>query len=341
MNPLINCNNDKRSPTCLSVPGVKATSAGLLPRVEQLEPNIPGSGFKLIYEEGETCQVTHKPRVTTISLPCNPFTNYKPQHFNPRKAWEGQNSEVCKYFVEFSPSSFGCPTPSIEGDDQRATDEQHGGLMKGKTAESLPQIWAVSGCEDSNPTRTTEDCHFAGKVTLLLHGLNFDYLCNDAKLSRDEPPSTKSGLASTFQFNAAQCTSNFNKMFGVFVGDVKCQTVSVLSPFQISCIVEGAHGVSVDVALKKIQSHALNKEESDLEENEAESDVEMEVVSTLNQAVSFKEAINFREKFAKFVELGVGGLKKEIDELYRRAFASRGEPLSRDDRTTEEVRHAL
>ena len=50
-----------------------------------------------------------------------------------------------------------------------------------------------------------------------------------------------------------------------------------------------------------------------------------EVVMELGGAVSFKDAIDFREKFAKFTELGVGGLKKEIEELYRRAFASRGQ----------------
>ena len=49
-----------------------------------------------------------------------------------------------------------------------------------------------------------------------------------------------------------------------------------------------------------------------------------EAVMILEGAVSFKEAIDFREKFSKFPELGVGGLKREIDELYRRAFASRG-----------------
>ena len=55
------------------------------------------------------------------------------------------------------------------------------------------------------------------------------------------------------------------------------------------------------------------------------SDTSDEVIARLEAAVSFKEAIDFREKFSRFVELGVGGLKREIDELYRRSFASRGE----------------
>ena len=58
---------------------------------------------------------------------------------------------------------------------------------------------------------------------------------------------------------------------------------------------------------------------------ETNAEGQSEVVMELESAVSFKDAIDFREKFAKFSELGVGGLKREIDELYRRAFASRGE----------------
>ena len=310
LNPFINCNNEKRSPTCLTVPGVKPTSTGMLPRVEQLEPNIPGSGFKLIYEDGETCEVTNQPRLTTITLPCNPFVNYKPQHFNPRKAWEGQKSEVCHYFVEFSPSSFGCPTPFSE---TSSDGEQQGGIMNSKTISLLPQIWAVSGCEDSTPTRTTESCHFAGKVKLVLHGLNFDHLCSDVTAPQDGMITSNSGSALPFRFNTAQCTDNFNKHYGVYVGDIKCQTVSLLSPFQINCTVEGAHGTGVDVTIKKLA-----------EQQDSGLNSHLEFVSVLRQAVSFKEAINFRDKFAKFFELGVGGLKKEIDELYRRAFASRG-----------------
>ena len=45
-------------------------------------------------------------------------------------------------------------------------------------------------------------------------------------------------------------------------------------------------------------------------------------------AVSFKERINYRERFAKFVDMGVGEMKREINELYRRAFTSRGQYCS-------------
>ena len=315
LNPLISCNNERSSPTCLSVPGVKPTSTGVLPRVEQLEPNIPGSGFKLIYEDGETCEVTNRPRRTIINLPCNPFTNYKPQQFNPRKAWEGQKSEVCNYFIEFSPSLFGCPT-SASGTG--GSGEQHGGIMKTKGTEPLPQIWAVNGCVDSTPMRTTEDCHFAGKVKLTIHGLNFDYSCYDVMSSHDRTLSSKNRLEPVFRFDTARCTDSFNKYYAVYIGDIECKTVTVLSPFQINCAIEGARGMGVPVTIKKLPIQASSSSVTEA------PNTELEVVSMLSQAISFKEAINFREKFAKFVELGVGGLKKEIDELYRRAFASRG-----------------
>ena len=310
------------------MPGVKAASTGLLPRVEQLEPNVPGSGFKLIYEDGVICEVTNRPRTTTVSLPCNPFTNYKPQHFNPRKAWEGQKSEVCNYFVEFSPSSFGCPSignsPETDSEEEGGeSDEQHGGIMKGRNTEPHPQIWAVSGCEDSSPIRTTEDCHFAGKVRLTIHGLNFDQFRYNDAAPRDGTTTTRSGLVSPFAFNSALCTDNLNKYYGVYIGSVRCQTVVVLSPFAINCTVEGAHGVGVAVTIKKLHEPTANDAATEGQTPKMSMST-MQVVSVLNQAVSFKEAINFREKFAKFVELGVGGLKKEIDELYRRAFASRG-----------------
>lgn len=297
---------------------MKPTSTGVLPHVEQLEPNIPGSGFKLIYEEGEICEVTNRPRRTIINLPCNPFTNYKPQHFNPRKAWEGQKSEVCNYFIEFSPSSFGCPIPASSSATEGGSGEQHHGTMKTEGIELLPQIWAVSGCVDSIPPRTTEDCHFAGKVRLTLHGLNFDHRCYEATSSHDRTSSSKNGLESLFRFYTALCTNSFTKHYAVYIGDIECKAISVLSAFKINCTAEGARGMGVPVTIKK-----LPIQESSTGVNTPQAS-ELEVVSVLSQAVSFKEAINFREKFAKFVELGVGGLKKEIDELYRRAFASRG-----------------
>ena len=45
--------------------------------------------------------------------------------------------------------------------------------------------------------------------------------------------------------------------------------------------------------------------------------------------MAYREAVNFKEKFERFVELGVGRLKKEIEELYRRAFVSQSTAPSR------------
>jgi hypothetical protein len=137
-------------------------------------------------------------------------------------------------------------------------------------------------------------------------------------MSSHDRTANKNRLESLFRFNTAQCTDSFNKHYAVYIGDIECKIVSVLSPFQIDCTVEGAQGVGVPVSIKKLPLQAASS--GTIKAPQAE----LEVVSVLSQAVSFKEAINFREKFAKFVELGVGGLKKEIDELYRRAFASRG-----------------
>ena len=156
----INCNNQKSS-TCLTVPGIKPTPSGSLPKVEQLQPNLPGEGFRLVLEEGELCAVTKKPRVTIVSLPCSPNSNYrvcvsvcmsvcvyvcvyvcvcvcyvsvyaclclKVQNLNPRKAYEGQKNDVCKYYVEFPPSQFGCPVQS----------SQHGAMVE----EQGPELWA-------------------------------------------------------------------------------------------------------------------------------------------------------------------------------------------------------
>mgnify|MGYP001545521205 CR=1 FL=1 len=40
--------------------------------------------------------------------------------------------------------------------------------------------------------------------------------------------------------------------------------------------------------------------------------------------ISYKVPVDYRQQFDNFMELGVGGLGKQIQELYQRAFASRG-----------------
>ena len=106
--PHLNCNG-RESPTCLSVPGVKLTSTGMTLSVEQLEPHVPGRGFKMILMDGDICEVTKKPRVTTVNFPCNPSAKFPPQNFRASRATEGQKENICQYFVEFPSSQFGCP----------------------------------------------------------------------------------------------------------------------------------------------------------------------------------------------------------------------------------------
>lgn len=84
----------------------------------------------------------------------------------------------------------------------------------------------------------------------------------------------------------------------------------------MNCTIETGKGNNLDIIVYRNHDEITHARENKIAEGE--------VVMILEGAVSFKEAIDFREKFAKFTELGVGGLKREIDELYRRAFASRG-----------------
>lgn len=89
------------------------------------------------------------------------------------------------------------------------------------------------------------------------------------------------------------------------VGNHECKDPVVMSEYQINCTLEKGMGQGLAVSI-------------------VEAGDGRRTVAVMEDALSFKEAIDFRSKFDKFVELGVGGLKKEINELYRRAFASRG-----------------
>ena len=90
------------------------------------------------------------------------------------------------------------------------------------------------------------------------------------------------------------------------VGTLECKEPLVVSEYQINCTLEKGSGQSLPVSI-------------------VEASGNQGAVAVMEGALSFKEAVDFKSKFSKFVELGVGGLKKEINELYRRAFASRGE----------------
>ena len=91
------------------MPGVKLTSTGMTTTFEPLEPHVPGKGFQLVLSDGDVCELTNQPRLTAVTFPCQPNTNYGRDHFKPRRASEGTKESVCKYSVEFPASQFGCP----------------------------------------------------------------------------------------------------------------------------------------------------------------------------------------------------------------------------------------
>ena len=304
--PSILCNNGRRTPACITVPGVNPTCTGSFAHVEQIEPHAPGKGFKLVYEDGDVCQVTKKPRRTVISLPCaSPGVQSQASTLSVRKAFEGESDAICNYFVEFPPSQFGCPVAVVG-------EEGGEGVMSGGRGPR-PELSAVSGCTDSQPLRSTEDCHYATQPSLTLHGINFDLFCDASFRASSGPtpsslsaPAHRATTSHPAPFNSVKCSRHFGMKFGIFAGDLyECKEVKVLSRFELSCKLERGTGEGLDLSVRWRSGG--------------------EVVTSLEAAVGYKEAIDFREKFSKFVELGVGGLKKEIDELYRRAFASRGE----------------
>lgn len=204
--------------------------------------------------------------------------------------------------MEFPPSRFGCPSEGLSSFTDAQSEDVSPTFSHAAVAPPMPEIMAVTGCRDSDPARTTSDCHFAGKIRLVLHGVNFHTLCSV-------------GTASS-HINAA-CMSNFDHQFSVSVGKSQCSQVALVSQYQINCTAEGLAGVDLDVLIKR-------KPLSSSRGGGGSGGGGEEVMASLESAVSFKERVNYRERFGKFVEMGVGGMKREINELYRRAFASRG-----------------
>ena len=87
----------------------------------------------------------------------------------------------------------------------------------------------------------------------------------------------------------------------------------MVSPYIINCTLGPGTGEGLSVKILKKSGSG-----------ECSSDP---ILAILPNAVSYRHVINFKDKFSQFVDYGVGGLKKEIEELYRRAFASRGKPI--------------
>ena len=158
----------------------------------------------------------------------------------------------------------------------------------------------VSGCVDSDPVRTTSNCLSDGEQTLTIHGTIFSSLCPDYSTH-----------------NADHCTGHIEKNYCVFIGNNECTHVTFKNMFKLTCIFGRSHGNDLPVKItKRIGSGSHSSANGHC--------VTQDVVAEMSNAVSFKETVNYRLVFDQFVQYGVGGLKKQIDELYRRAFASRG-----------------
>ena len=82
-------------------------------QAEPLHPGIPGTGFQLVLDSGEVCEVTKKPRQTVIKFPCAIDIGVDIATLSPLRAYEGEKKLICNYFVDFPPSELGCPVHSV------------------------------------------------------------------------------------------------------------------------------------------------------------------------------------------------------------------------------------
>lgn len=168
-------------------------------------------------------------------------------------------------------------------------------------------LFSVSGCINSEPLKTTSNCNSHGGQILSLHGLGWNHLCQSEPI----PASRVVDQRPTMTFDTTACSKLFKQEYTIRVGSTVCSDVIIASPYVINCTLRPGSGNDLDVAIER-----------------AAKTNGLEVITMLQAAVSFREIVDFKDKFGRFVEYGVGGLKKEIKELYQRAFASRGELLS-------------
>ena len=106
-------------------------------------------------------------------------------------------------------------------------------------------------------------------------------------------------------------SAHFKDHYCVMIGDQYCLKPLVISPFIINCTLPPGTNENLDIVLLRRSSEGGGCGEG-------------VVIAEFPRALLYKQVINFKEKFGKLVEYGVGGMHREIEELYRRAFASRG-----------------
>lgn len=155
-------------------------------------------------------------------------------------------------------------------------------------------LFIVSGCINSDPIKTTNNCLPNSEQTLTIHGTGFIALCPDNDHN------------TIIDYN--HCTHHIQNNYCVFVGNTKCIQLKMNNMYKLTCTLASGNGNELPVMITRLSGECVMKD----------------VVAVMAGAVSFKPVINYREMFNQFVEYGVGGLKGQIDELYRRAFASRG-----------------
>lgn len=88
----------------------------------------------------------------------------------------------------------------------------------------------------------------------------------------------------------------------VLVGKQKCHSLMYVNDFKLVCTLPQVGGEALDVTLR---DGGVDK-------------------AVLSASVSYRPVVNYRKMFDQFVSYGVGGMKEQIEELYRRVFASRG-----------------
>lgn len=155
---------------------------------------------------------------------------------------------------------------------------------------------------DSDPLYSTSNCHYGGGQLLSLHGLWFSRLCRSTENIPEQHSSSN-----VLYIDSKACTTFFREHYDIKIGTFSCSNPVVVSTFVIKCTLEAGSGSKLPVTV--------------VVKGEKESGA---VVGRLDEAVSYKEHLNLKDQFSRFSEYGVGGLRKEIEELYRRAFASRG-----------------
>ena len=157
---------------------------------------------------------------------------------------------------------------------------------------------------DSDPLYSTINCHYDGGQLLSLHGLWFSQLCHPTENILEHSSSN------ALLIDSKACTTYFREHYDIKIGTFSCSNPVVVSTFVIKCTLEAGTGSKLPVIVEL--KLALGEKKSGT------------IVGRLDEAVSYREHVNLKDQFSRFSEYGVGGLRKEIEELYRRAFASRG-----------------